>query len=168
MSFAGGVVVAASVFMFGAQARAGSFTDLSVTPIENSFTCTPEIMKCFDVSSDKNITHIFVEFNACTEMPMTDSFSITVDGTPITKIHMNGGPCNHGPDAPDVIIEDDEKLGFPGPSLIDKPRFWFPLPGNQMTATVCVTTDDPTKLEVGAKSADDCAEAPADLCSCSY
>jgi hypothetical protein len=168
MSCARGVLVAASVFVFGAQARAGSFTDLTVMADESSFSCEP-IMKCFDISSDKNITQIFVEFNACTGMPGSeDSFTITVDGTPITKVHTNGGPCNHGPDAPSVVPEDDEVLGLNGPFLIDKPRVWFPLPGNQMTARVCVTTDDPTMLEVGAKSADDCAEAPANLCTCSY
>jgi hypothetical protein len=160
----GAVVVGASMLVFGAQAWAGSFTNLSVMTDEKSLSCMP-IMSCFDVTSDKNITHIFVEIEACT-VQESDPFMITVDGVPVTKVHTNGGPCNHGPDAPMSVPENDEVLDLNGPFLIDKPRIWFPLPGNQSTARVCVSVDEPSMIEVGAKSADDCAQNTASLCQC--
>jgi hypothetical protein len=109
---------------------------------DNNLTC-PEPTACFTVTSDKNITHIFVDSSAegCEVDNHNDPIeSVTVDGEdiPSDKWHTNGGPCNHGEDLVPRVI-------------------WFPLTQNQDHAEVCVTVSgDVTQILVGAKSAEEC------------
>jgi len=121
-----------------------SHTDLMVTAEGGGDLTCPSPMACFDVSSEKNITHIFVQvgFDGCAKV----GYSITVDGKAVTMLHTMGGPCNvHGQKGEDLIPRD----------------VWFPLPGNQKTARVCVATDGtvPASIRVGAKSAEECKDA---------
>jgi hypothetical protein len=93
---------------------------------------------CFDVTADKNITHIFVKVDG------TDAYTILVDGTPVDPkdLHDTGGPCNHGPD--EIFRE-----------------FLFPLTGNQKEAEICVVLNNPpvyANVTVGAKAASACAD----------
>jgi hypothetical protein len=93
---------------------------------------------CFDVTADKNITHIFVKVNG------TDAYTILVDGNPVDPkdLHDTGGPCNHGEDE---IFRD----------------VWFPLTGNQNQAEVCVVLKNSpvyASVTVGAKAADACVD----------
>jgi hypothetical protein len=102
----------------------------------------PAPTACFQVTADKNITHIFVDANFdCESGADPGILQVTVDGTviPQSKWHTNGGPCNHGED----FIPRD---------------IWFPLPGNQKSAEVCVTTFgmSPSDVSVGAKAAEEC------------
>jgi hypothetical protein len=121
-----------------------SHTDLTVreNTHDTSLTC-PSARACFDVSSLKNITQIFVKvgFDSCKPV----DFVVTVDGVVIDPGDFHDpttGPCNHGED----LIERD---------------LWFPLPKNQKTAQVCVTTTGavPALVRVGAKSAEECESA---------
>ena len=163
-----GVVVASTVLASGGSSFAGRETDLSVTPDGSDVSCEPiSITGCFDVDSLKNITHIFVAFDACAPDPPEDPFSITVDGDPVPvdklipedRLKDKGGPCNHGDPAPPVADDDTS-----GPNLIAKPRLWFPLQGNQKHARVCVTTDTISIIRVGAKSADECVQNTQNFC----
>jgi len=103
----------------------------------------PEPVFCFDVgpggdveTNGKNITHIFVDVAApCVS---SASFYVYVDGELVTNLHDQGGPCQG-------IARD----------------VWFPLTGNQSTATVCVELDGytPKSVTVGAKAQGDCVSA---------
>jgi hypothetical protein len=93
---------------------------------------------CFDVTADKNITHIFVKVNG------SDAYTILVDGKPVDPkdLHDTGGPCNHGEDE---ILRD----------------VWFPLTGNQKEAQICVVLNNPpvyANVTVGAKAASACVD----------
>ena len=132
----------------------GKQPNLKVTPdpLHSDLTC-PSPTACFRVTSDKNITHIFVDVAPDTTCEgETPSIAVSVDGVnvPSAKFHTNGGPCNHGEELVTRIL-------------------WFPLTGNQKTADVCVTTSGVavSDISVGAKSAEEClasSEHPA--CEC--
>jgi hypothetical protein len=135
-------MLVASGLLFSTAALADPQTNLRVTADGTNLTC-PEASACFDVSSEKNITHIFVDwsFDGCEQDDQDPTFAVTVDGVdiPSDKWHTRGGPCNHGEDFIPRTI-------------------WFPLPKNQDTARVCVTVTGavPSEILVGAKSAEEC------------
>jgi hypothetical protein len=99
---------------------------------------------CFEIDSDKNITHIFVD----TEGAENEVFLGFGDDELelVEKLHDNGGPCNHG----DTSIDRDD---------------WFVVPGNEEhfseVLTVCVVVTDSDfdgVITVGAKSTDECQQ----------
>lgn len=98
---------------------------------------------CFDVTADKNITHIFVDVGGARD------FDVYIDGEEVDPdtFHDRGGPCNHGKRE----IERD---------------VWFPLTGNQKRAEVCVVIHDGAsskEIKVGAKSACECKDADVEV-----
>lgn len=111
----------------------------------NGFT-----VSCFDVTSDKNITHIFVDVDtyACESDP---DFFVTVDGEAVEKLHTNGGPCTHDNDNGQIDIDR---------------IVWFPVPQNQSEAEVCVYVEARAPVTVGAKSANECDEASNHVYEC--
>lgn len=142
------LAIAMAFFVDGGRvARAeGRIKDqLAVSPGVATFACGGSTA-CFDVTSGQNITHIFVEVeNGCG--PAGD-FTVSVDGQEVSRrdLHDQGGPCNQGD------------------NLIPR-QVWFPLSGNECKPgticerQVCVTVAGgtlPSKILVGAKSADQC------------
>jgi archaellum component FlaG (FlaF/FlaG flagellin family) len=108
----------------------------SVTASTEPLACDSDSTSaCFDITTDgdgANITHVFVDAG-CAASP--SDFEITVDGVPVTELHTDDGPCESIPR--DV---------------------WFPLPGNQDTAEVCVSVQaaGPEDIQVYAKAGDEC------------
>lgn len=146
------MVVAGLGFVNRAEAKKNANLEVDFDAGDSNLECgNGTIVSCFDVTADKNITHIFVDvdFSVCQEDP---PFQVTVDGEEITKFHTKGGPCNH----------------FNGNGQIDIERsVWFPLPGNQKSAEVCVFTDGTiVPVSVGAKAANECAVDENDVYDC--
>jgi hypothetical protein len=145
------LAVAGLGFENRAEAKRDANLDVCFDPGDSNLECGNTIVSCFDVSADKNITHIFVDvnFDVCQEDP---PFQVTVDGEEITRFHTRGGPCNH----------------FNGNGQIDIERsVWFPLPRNQKEAEVCVYTDGViVPVSVGAKAANECAVDENEVYDC--
>jgi hypothetical protein len=114
---------------------------IEVNQTDTILACPVGGNACFNVSSDHNITHIFVNlgFDGCTPVP----FVVSVDGVfvdPKDFHSPSSGPCNGN-----------------GERIV--PRIlWFPLPGNQKNVEVCVLTEFavPALVAVGAKADDLC------------
>lgn len=100
-----------------------------------SLTC-PAPIACFQVSTNgANITHVFIDVDACCAAD-PDDYDVLVDGQPVTKLHDGGGgPCDE--------IERE---------------VWFPLQGNQASAEVCLQFHGfvPNHVSVGAKAKSEC------------
>jgi hypothetical protein len=97
-------------------------------------------MTCVDIFTNDpniNITHIFID-SGCA----ASDFSITIDGEPLssfqTELHTTGGPC---PDLPRDV--------------------WFPLPGDQDEALICVSVHaaGPEGIKVYAMAGGECFPA---------
>lgn len=101
-----------------------------------SLTC-PSPMACFHVTTNgANITHIFIDVDACCAVDSGD-YDVLVDGQPVTQLHDGGGgPCKE-------LARD----------------VWFPLQGNQASAEVCLQFHGfvPSHVSVGAKAKSECA-----------
>jgi hypothetical protein len=90
-------------------------------------------MVCFDILTEgTNISHIVVDAGGAA--PPSD-FAITVDGEPVPELHTTGGPCEHIPR-----------------------NVWFPLPGDQEEAFVCVSVQGagPEGIQVYAQAGRAC------------
>ena len=116
------------------EAVQGAGLTMSVTASTEPLACDSDTTTaCFDIAAEgANITHILVDA-ACAASP--SDFAITVDGMDVIMLHTDGGPCESIPR--DV---------------------WFPLPGNQDEAIVCVSVQaaGPEDIQVYAKAGDDC------------
>jgi hypothetical protein len=163
--------VVAALALFSGSAQTDPVTDLMVSPVGGSLICEPLFTTCSRVTSNKNITHIFIAFQQCQQQQQQDFFTVTVDGSPVLPkdiqqeqddLHNKGGPCNHGPSATPTANDDPDTAH--GPRTIETPRFWFPLGQNQFDVTVCVTTDQEQTTRIGAKSADECVQDSVNLC----
>jgi hypothetical protein len=157
----GGFLIGCSGTKSGSQSSAvngGDVSHTNLTVTENthdtSIECPGGTTACFNVDSDKNITHIFVNlgWDGCTP----EGFTVTVDGVTVDPKDFHApdtGPCNPNGQAGEDFI----------PRIL-----WFPLPGNQKHAEVCVHIKGaiPALVSVGAKSAEECIAASLEQ-SCS-
>jgi hypothetical protein len=115
----------------------GAGLTMAVTARTDPLVCD-ESMACFDIfTNGPNITHIFID-SGCA----ASDFQITVDGEPLssfqTELHTTGGPC---PDLPRDV--------------------WFPLPGDQDEAHICVSVHaaGPEGIQVYAEAGGECFPA---------
>jgi len=114
----------------------GASLPMAVNASTEPLTCDSS-MACFDIfTNGPNITHIFID-SGCGASP--SDFQVTIDGEALeyfqTELHTNGGPCESIPR--DV---------------------WFPLPGDQDEAHICVSVHaaGPEGIQVYAKAGGEC------------